>query len=162
MSKYKKIHLLGKGDVRHVVHLLWWMTGVSAVLALYRWLSANPFCVECCSTTRSPSQHQCKGAEWQCKGAEWNPQLCKGMYGIGYPVPSLDNSDSPSIVEQSQQGIGCGCIPFIIPCVWLFGVSYALFLLPSLLQCCLEVFLQLSLSLGTLPNGALLVLFLSA
>ena len=53
---------------------------------------------------------------------------------------SVDNSDSPSIVEQSQQDINCSCIPFIIPCLWLCGVSYALCLLPSLLQCCLEMF----------------------
>ena len=27
---------------------------------------------------------------------------------------SVDNSDSPSIVKQSQQGANCSCIPFII------------------------------------------------
>ena len=31
---------------------------------------------------------------------------------IPYPV---DNSDSPSVVEQSQQGISFNCILFIIP-----------------------------------------------
>ena len=30
-------------------------------------------------------------------------------------------------------------IPYIIPCLWLCGISYALCLLPSLLQCCLAV-----------------------
>ena len=56
---------------------------------------------------------------------------------ILYPV---DNSDSLSVVEQSQQGIGFSGIPFIIPHLWLCGVSYALCLLPSLLQCGLEIF----------------------
>ena len=53
ISKYEKIHLLGKGNVRHVVHLLWWMTGANAGLAMYGQLSANPVHVECCSTARS-------------------------------------------------------------------------------------------------------------
>ena len=53
--------------------------------------------------------------------------------GCSVPYP-VDNSDSPSVVEQSQQGISCSCISFIIPCLWLCGVSYALCLLPSLLQ----------------------------
>ena len=52
---------------------------------------------------------------------------------------SIDNSDSLSVVEQSQQDVSCSCIPFIIPYLWLCGVSYAICLLPSLLQCCLEV-----------------------
>ena len=60
-------------------------------------------------------------------------------------------------MEQSQQGISCSCIPFIIPCLWLCGVFYALCLLLHLLQCCLEMILQLSLSPGSLLNGALLV-----
>ena len=30
---------------------------------------------------------------------------------------SVDNSDSPSLVEQSQQGASCSCIPFIIVCL---------------------------------------------
>ena len=53
----------------------------------------------------------------------------------------VENSDSPSIVEQSQQGIDSSCIPLFIPHLWLCGVSYALCLLPSLLQCCLEMIL---------------------
>ena len=56
---------------------------------------------------------------------------------IPYPV---DNSDSPSVVEQSQQGISFSHISFIIPCLWLCGIYYALCLLPSLLQCGLEIF----------------------
>ena len=60
-------------------------------------------------------------------------------------------------MEQSQQGIDSSCIPLFIPCLWLCGVSYALCLLPSLLECCLEMILQLSLSLGIPLNGALLV-----
>ena len=40
-------------------------------------------------------------------------------------------------MEQSQQCTSCSYIPFIIPCLWLCGVSYALCLLPSFLQCCL-------------------------
>ena len=58
------------------------------------------------------------------------------------PCP-VDNSDSPSVVEQSQQGVSFSCILFIIPCLWLCRVSYALCLLPSLLQCRLEVILLL-------------------
>ena len=59
---------------------------------------------------------------------------------VPYPV---DKSDSPSVVEQSQQGISFSCIPFIIPHLWLCGISYALCLLPSLLQCGLEIILLL-------------------
>ena len=55
-----------------------------------------------------------------------------GSCSVPYPV---DNSDSPPVVEQSQQGISFSCISFIIPHLWLCGVSYALCLFPSLLQC---------------------------
>ena len=82
------------------------------------------------------------------------PLLRHILHGCSVPW-FVDNSDSLSIMEQSQQGASCSCISFIIPCLWLCGVSYALCLLPSLLQCCLEVSLQLSLFLGTLLNGAL-------
>ena len=68
-----------------------------------------------------------------------------GGYSVPYPV---DNSDSPSVVEQSQQGISFSCISFIIPFLQLCGVSYALCLLPSLMQCCLNMILWLSWSLG--------------
>ena len=53
----------------------------------------------------------------------------------------VDNSDSPSIVEQSQQRCWLWLYSFIIPCFWLCGISYALCLLPSLLKCCWELFL---------------------
>ena len=49
---------------------------------------------------------------------------------VSYPV---DNSDSFSVVEQSQQGVSFSCILFIIPLLWLCRVSYALCLLPILL-----------------------------
>ena len=61
ISSYEKLHLLGKGDVRHVVHILWWMTGADAVLALYGWLSTNLFCAV--PLQGLSSWHQCKGAE---------------------------------------------------------------------------------------------------
>ena len=32
---------------------------------------------------------------------------------------SVDNSGSPSVVEQSQLDISCSCIPFIVPYLWL-------------------------------------------
>ena len=83
---------------------------------------------------------------------------CKGYTMGSCSVPwSVDNSDFPSVVEQSQQDISCSCIPFIIPYLWVWGVSYALCLLPSLLQCCPEVSLQLSLSCCSLLNAVLLV-----
>ena len=41
---------------------------------------------------------------------------------------------------QSQQRHWLWLYSFIIPCLWLCEVSYALCLLPSLLQCCLELF----------------------
>ena len=31
----------------------------------------------------------------------------------------VDNSDSPSVMEQSQQDISCSCILSIIPYLWL-------------------------------------------
>ena len=43
-------------------------------------------------------------------------------------------------MEQSQQRCWLWLYSFIIPCLWLCGVSYALCLLPSLLQCCLVLF----------------------
>ena len=46
-----------------------------------------------------------------------------GWYSVSW---SVDNSDSPSIVEQSQQGADSSCILLFIPCLWLCGVSYAL------------------------------------
>ena len=53
-----------------------------------------------------------------------------------------DNSYSPSIVEQSQKGTGCSCIPLFIPCLWLCGISHVLCLLPSLQQCCWVLLFQ--------------------
>ena len=45
---------------------------------------------------------------------------CKGYIMGSCSVPcSVDNSDSPSVVEQSQQDVSCSCIPFIIPYLWL-------------------------------------------
>ena len=52
----------------------------------------------------------------------------------------VDNSDSSSGVEQSQQRCWLWFYSFIIPCLWLCGVTYALCLLPSFLQCCWELF----------------------
>ena len=84
--------------------------------------------------------HHCDGCPYHsyCKGAG-----CLG-YGIrvsiyndvGYPVAVVDNSDAASIVEQSQQRCWLQLYSFIIPCLWLCGISYALCLSPSLLQCC--------------------------
>ena len=39
-----------------------------------------------------------------------------GSCSVPWPV---DNSDSYSVVEQSQQDVSCSCIPFIIPYLWL-------------------------------------------
>ena len=65
-------------------------------------------------------------------------------------VALVDNSDYPSVVEQPQQGISFSYISFIIPSLWLCGVSYDLCLLPSLLLCRLEIILSLGWSLGVL------------
>ena len=46
----------------------------------------------------------------------------------------VDNSDSPSIMEQLQQGHGSGCYTFISSRSWPYDVSYALCLSTSLLQ----------------------------
>ena len=79
-------------------------------------------------------------------------QLCwvSPIKGVVAQVPPMDNSDSPSVVQQSQQGISFSCTSFIILLLWLCGVSYALCLLPSLLQCGLEIILLLGCSLGIL------------
>ena len=39
--------------------------------------------------------------------------------------PLVDNSDSPSVVEQLQQGHGSDCYTFISNHSWLYDVSYA-------------------------------------
>ena len=71
--------------------------------------------------------------------------------GVAAQVSCLvDNSDSPSVVEQLQQDISFSCISFIIPLLWLCGVSYALCLLPGPLQCGLEIILLFVCSLGIL------------
>ena len=46
----------------------------------------------------------------------------------------VDNSDSPSIVEQLQQGRGSDCYTIISGHSWLYDVLYALWLSASLLQ----------------------------
>ena len=46
----------------------------------------------------------------------------------------VDNSDSPSVVEQLQQGHGSDCYTFIRDHFWLYDVSYALCLSASFLQ----------------------------
>ena len=46
----------------------------------------------------------------------------------------VDNSDSPSVVEQLQQGHGSDCYTFIGDCSYLYDMSYALCLSASFLQ----------------------------
>ena len=46
----------------------------------------------------------------------------------------VDNSDSPSAVEQLQQGHGSDCYTFISDHSWLYDVSYTLCLSASFLQ----------------------------
>ena len=41
--------------------------------------------------------------------------LYRYIMGSCFVSWSVDNSDSPSVVEQSQQGVSCSCILFIIP-----------------------------------------------
>ena len=77
---------------------------------------------------------------------------------IGLPIKGMvpqvlylvDNSQSPSVVEQLWQGISFSCISFTNALLWLCGVSYALHLLPSLLQFRLEIIMSLGCSLGIL------------
>ena len=45
--------------------------------------------------------------------------LYRYIMGSGSVPWSVDNSDSPSVVEQSQQDVSCSCIPFIILYLWL-------------------------------------------
>ena len=54
-------------------------------------------------------------------------------------------------MEQSQQRCWLWLYIFIVPCLWLCGVSYALCPLPSVLQCCLEVFSAAQLVLRCSP-----------
>ena len=56
-------------------------------------------------------------------------------------VIDVDNSDSPSIVEQSQQGTGYSCIPLLFLVTSSVECTMPYAFLPSLLQCCLELFL---------------------
>ena len=63
----------------------------------------------------------------QNKGAECYLHLL-----VPYPA---DNSDSPPVVEQSQQGHSTQLQFFIDSLLRLFGVSYALCLSASPLQC---------------------------
>ena len=46
----------------------------------------------------------------------------------------VDNSDSPSVVEQLQQGCSSNCFTFISDHSWLYDMSYALCLSASFLQ----------------------------
>ena len=58
----------------------------------------------CSAFVKVQDVHQCKGARYCCcssKGVRCNAELCI------YPIPMLlfvDNSDSPSTVEQLSQG----------------------------------------------------------
>ena len=70
-----------------------------------------------------------------CVGTQWVVALYLG---------SVVNSDSPSMVEQSQQGPDSSCILLFISCLWLCRVSYAICLLLSLLQCVFEIILRSS------------------
>ena len=56
-------------------------------------------------------------------------QLCYWSYN-----PAVDNSDSPSIVEELSQGLSFNCYTFISDCSYFSDVSYALCLVPSFLQ----------------------------
>ena len=98
-----------------------------------------------------------------CKGADCESALVYRYCMMLFPCYwVVDNSDSPSVVEPSQQRCWVWLYSFIIPCLWLCGVSYALDLLPSLLHCCWELFLwSACMSWCSLLNAAQLVLMCS-
>ena len=97
---------------------------------------------------------------WKSSGSVKGQYACCHL-SIPYPV---DNSDSPSVVEQSQQGISFSCI-----CLLLFLISGSVeYPMPyaSCLASCIGggdypvaglILMEFCLSPGTLLNGALLI-----
>ena len=61
-----------------------------------------------------------------CKGTEWYAHL-----SVPYPA---DNSDSPSVVEQSQQGIDSSCSSYLF--LMSGSVEYPIPYAPCLASCC--------------------------
>ena len=58
--------------------------------------------------------------------------LCSGRGSSAWSTTQI----LPLQWNSYNKGNDCSCIPLLLPCLWLYGVSYVLCLLPSLLMCC--------------------------
>ena len=65
-----------------------------------------------------------------CRAIGWLPTYYQGYFCL------LTNQVLPLYGSSHNKGAGYSCIPLLSPDLWLYGVSYALCLLSSLLQCC--------------------------